>query len=1675
VRAYCGAGDSSAWAGPSTFTTLCSVVSTFPATEDFENGGSIPNCWIDDPANSESWLYATSATYAASSDHTSGSGYLAWIDDSSPYNATPSNLLSPVYNTTALTAPRLVFYYWIGAGESGSTLDVDVYDGSVWQTSLLSLGTQNGWLEAILDLTAYSNANLQIRFSANEQTSDFDCDISIDDVTVEEGPTCPDPIADSTNTITLTSAHVYWTENATATKWQVEYGIAGYTPGTGTQLTPTVVGTDTTITGLTHTTAYDWYVRSICTVGDTSEWSNSASFSTLCGAIASFPFTQNFDSWTTSAPGFSCTSDGSVPLENCWENVVGDDMDWDIFTGATGSSGTGPSSDHTSGSGNYLYIESSSCNDVTAGILSPEFDFTGIYPQLSFWYHLYGDDMGTMAIQASTNGGTSWSANLWSMSGDQGDLWQQVMVNTGAYAGEPGVIFRITGTTGTDFTSDMAIDDFGITVLTDPTLSYSPDSVNYGECPLNNLSAEYYTQTFLVQNVGPGTLTISGILLAGTDPTEFTLNDTNTYPKGLNSTDSLFFEVMFDPQTTGDKSAIARIQTPARADHDIPLAGNAYVAPAQNLTGEYTITYTNELDWDPPLPENEIRYDNGIITNWFWVNDPSSDQHYFYTRFTAPVDGDVDYVSIFTRKNNPGANWNEILVCPDNGSGEPNLASPYITFSDVQVNSTTGEWLLLDLSTSAPALTQGTDFFIVTHWPDTSTTGLGPYVGVDAANNYGRCAWTDDGGSTWANADASFIMRAYMSTAMEGGYALQAGNPAPGIENLEVRTTHVDESQAGIHKQTSLPVPGIWMKNAGRAFIDYTVHRGTSTGTYGTHYTGIGNTDYTDNTGLVNGTTYFYAVTAHYSGGQVSDTSNEISLSVLDLPAAPTNPSPVDSATDLQPNIDLAWVNNGNVQFIDLYMSQTESDVTNKVPGARILDNVADTNAYDPGMLAEAKWFWRVVAKDGVSTEIDGDVWEFTINDILAPTISYTPLANTISLAARTITDTIIDISGIPTSGVGLPVLYWKINTSGSWTAATGTSMGSDQYDFTFGTGTSNGDTVFYYTVAQDNSINKNTISAPLAGAGGFTSDPPAAATPPDTPEFYVVLLTLSGTKTIGSTGDYPTLTGDGGFFQAINGGAVIGSLTATIQENITEPGTHALNEVFRSGGNHMITIEPDVPESAAITVSGNVSGGLIKLNGADYVTFTGSGNELAFVNTAASNARVFEFSNGASHNTITECDLATGGKSSTTNYCIYSNGTGNDTNTFSGNHLMQSYYGIYLYGNSITYNGGNIISGNTIGVDTNTVAGMDTLIAKYGIYANYQTGIAIFDNEIKNLFFSSVPYGIYMLNSTSVSIFRNYIHDIIYTASTGYGPQGIYIDFEEYTSGDANSEIYNNIIRHIAGDSDAPSFVPAGIRILGGAEITTGINIYYNSIYMQPDTVYGLGDYEDPIWCAGIIIDDGPTGINLVNNVIYNSLGERNSEPVTSYGSAVWCKSTTSPFATIEHNLYYADTCDNNFAGMSGITSPPSTYDLAGWKTFTGQDKYSLWGDPQFNSNMLGLTNPGSPALGEGTSLPPVTNDYFNTARHVYFPTMGATEYTPAHVAIWTGNISADWNNAGNWDNSAIPDQNSNIAIPTDPASNPDRFPNIGSGNNVMINKMIVDDGAVVNVQSGGTLTIQE
>jgi hypothetical protein len=73
---------------------------------------------------------------------------------------------------------------------------------------------------------------------------------------------------------------------------------------------------------------------------------------------------------------------------------------------------------------------------------------------------MYGAAMGTLLVEAS-NDGLVWT-ELFTRSGDQGNSWIQATVSlndfTGAYAK-----IRISGTTGSSFTSDIAVDSFTIT------------------------------------------------------------------------------------------------------------------------------------------------------------------------------------------------------------------------------------------------------------------------------------------------------------------------------------------------------------------------------------------------------------------------------------------------------------------------------------------------------------------------------------------------------------------------------------------------------------------------------------------------------------------------------------------------------------------------------------------------------------------------------------------------------------------------------------------------------------------------------------------------------------------------------------------------------------------------------------------------------------------------------------------------------------------------------------------------------------------------------------------------------------------------------------------------------------------------------------------------------------
>ena len=166
--------------------------------------------------------------------------------------------------------------------------------------------------------------------------------------------------------------------------------------------------------------------------------------------------------------------------------------------------------------------------------------------------------------------------------------------------------------------------------------------------------------------------------------------------------------------------------------------------------------------------------------------------------------------------------------------------------------------------------------------------------------------------------------------------------------------------------------------------------------------------------------------------------------------------------------------------------------------------------------------------------DIGADEFDGTPLDLTPPVITYIPLLNTGSTSARTLVASITDPSGVPTSGIGLPVLYWKINTGGSWSGATATYLSGSNYQFSFGSGVTVGDTVFYYVVAQDNATTPNVGAFPSGGASGFTANPPAAATPPTNPSGYLVTqASLAGDYTVGVS-MFNQITGKNIYFEKV-------------------------------------------------------------------------------------------------------------------------------------------------------------------------------------------------------------------------------------------------------------------------------------------------------------------------------------------------------------------------------------------------------------------------------------------------------------------------------------------------------------------------------------------------------------
>ena len=482
VRRICSPTDQSTWAGPIYTTTNCTAPAIAPFYEYFDHvkwvpqvsfpntPGSMAPCWVDNPSAQFNYLWMvnpnglTNFQTGPSADHTTGAGKYVGTERWGGNNNT-ANLTSPKIDLSTISNPEMTFWYHM-YGSGIDKLEVRVKKlGSPYVTLLTITGEQqnsstDAWDDETISLAQFNNDTVLVQFRGYK-TNGFSSSvmIAIDDLSIYAGPTCPKPNNLSATNITINSADLSWT-SGTGGSYEIKYGSVGFDPDVAGTSVP-APSSPHTVTGLTPGTDYDFYVRKICTGNDTSFWEGPLDLMTFC--LATAPYTQNFDgsTWVIS-PIFN--DPGTI--DDCYNRSTNTEFMWTPGPEQFSSFQTGPATDHTTGTGQYMFTNpiTLSNNSVNANLLTEYIDLSPLdTPELSFWYHMFGNQIGSLIVHV--NDGTGWT-QVFTKTGQQQssktDPWIEEIIDLSAFIDDT-VRLRFRGSRGGfAFNSEIAIDDIDI-------------------------------------------------------------------------------------------------------------------------------------------------------------------------------------------------------------------------------------------------------------------------------------------------------------------------------------------------------------------------------------------------------------------------------------------------------------------------------------------------------------------------------------------------------------------------------------------------------------------------------------------------------------------------------------------------------------------------------------------------------------------------------------------------------------------------------------------------------------------------------------------------------------------------------------------------------------------------------------------------------------------------------------------------------------------------------------------------------------------------------------------------------------------------------------------------------------------------------------------------------------
>ena len=475
VRARCSSSDSSTWLTGNSFTTACATITTLPWTEGFESmtstgSGVIPNCW----AEIGDWATASSSQSYNRAAHT-GSKYIY-----TKYSA-DDWLMSPEFSLSAGVSYDFSFYYVTDGNSGWTTLETKMSNYQNKDSMNISIGTavsgpNNTTYQKYTATFTPSTTGLYY-FGIHVVATSSPWYITFDDFKLEVTPSCTQPTTQLTTNIQTTSAILNWTEAGTATTWDIEYGPSGFTQGTGTLLTG-VTNKPDTLTGLTPSTTYDWYVRASCGAGSTSPWEGPSSFTTLCLANTAYPYTEGFEN--SVAP-------------QCWSviNVSGTSANWAQYTGTKH-----PSNNAAYEGSKVAYFNAFSASSGQESILETKTFNTASLTNPAFSFYMFHDGGYTSSndyLLVKVNDGSGWTLvdSLKRNNGSTG--WVNYQYNLNSYDSLVKIAFDAVSGYG----NDIHIDAFYLgeevsMVLAPDTAICAGSTITIGETNDTNFSYNWY-------------------------------------------------------------------------------------------------------------------------------------------------------------------------------------------------------------------------------------------------------------------------------------------------------------------------------------------------------------------------------------------------------------------------------------------------------------------------------------------------------------------------------------------------------------------------------------------------------------------------------------------------------------------------------------------------------------------------------------------------------------------------------------------------------------------------------------------------------------------------------------------------------------------------------------------------------------------------------------------------------------------------------------------------------------------------------------------------------------------------------------------------------------------------------------------------------------------------------